>query len=277
MLPRVEHRAVTPAPANVAASQQPIVQPVFATGDAAFLNVAQPRVPVGDAVFPILTSRPTVGGPHRDATAVAETTGTFTADVLKPARLQASFFWNRTDAARFAGMGEALRMALNAGLSEALDQEVIDQIVTDVARTDAAAIDSFTSYRKRLVYDRLDGRFAKSETALRILMGPKTASHMATFYQNNGDETILDSVRRITGGVQLSALIAPVAVNKQDAIVRRGSLNDAVAPVWEGVQLIPDEITLASTGQIKVTAVMLAAFKVTRTDGFARIQTQHAA
>ncbi len=274
----IETRAVTPAPGDTQANQQPIVMPVFAGGDAAFLSVAQPRVPVGEAVFPVLTSRPTVGGPHRDSTPVAETTGAFTADVLSPARLQASFFWKRTDAAKFGGMSDALRMALNSGLSEAMDQEVVDQIVADVARTDAGAVDTFATYRSKLVYGRLDGRFASGEGDIRILTGAATVSHMASLYRgNNADDSALDSIRRISGGVRVSALVAAVAGNKQDAIVRRGTRPDAVAPIWEGVTLIPDEITLASKGEIQVTAVMLAAFKVTRTDGFARMETQHAA
>ena len=41
-----------------------------------------------------------------------------------------------------------------------------------------------------------------------------------------------------------------------------------MAPIWEGVTLIPDEITKAGTGQIVVTAVMLHAIKVLRSDGF---------
>ena len=98
-----------------------------------------PTVPAGQAVYPVLTSRPTVGGFHRDSTSVADTTGAFSADVLTPGRLQAAFFYRRTDAAKFPGMAEALRAALNSGLSEALDQEILDQIVSDVspARTRA--------------------------------------------------------------------------------------------------------------------------------------------
>ena len=59
-------------------------------------------------------------------------------------------------------------------------------------------------------------------------------------------------------------------------IVRRGAADDAVAAMWPGIGLIPDEISGASKGEIRLTAVLLAAFKVLRTDGFARIETQHA-
>ena len=41
-----------------------------------------------------------------------------------------------------------------------------------------------------------------------------------------------------------------------------------VAAVWEGVTLIPDEVTLAKSGRLIVTAVMLHAIKIIRTDGF---------
>ena len=274
----VETRDVTPAPASTGASQQTIVQPVFADGAAAFLGVDMPTVPVGDAVFPVLTNRPAVGGPHTDSTEVAETTGAFSAEVLKPSRLQASFFYRRTDAARFAGMGEALRQALSEALSEANDQEVIDQIVTDVARTDAAAQNTFATYRSALVYGRIDGRFASMESDIRVLVGSSTLAHMAGKYRSNSaDDSAVDSIRRISGGLRVSPHIAAVAGNKQDAIVRRGSRRDMVAPVWDGVTLIPDEVTKAKTGEIVITAVALSARKVIRTDGFARIQTQHAA
>ena len=64
--------------------------------------------------------------------------------------------------------------------------------------------------------------------------------------------------------------------DKQDTIVRKGMRRDAVSPLWEGIVLIPDEITKASTGQIVLTAVMLYAVKILRTDGFRRVEVQFA-
>ena len=45
---------------------------------------------------------------------------------------------------------------------------------------------------------------------------------------------------------------------------------NAVAPVWEGLRLIRDEVTQAAAGQIQVTAVALYNFKVLRPEGFVR-------
>ena len=61
---REEHRAITPAPTNVGTVEQEVTQPIFGLGDAEFLSVPQVTVPSGDAVFPVLTSRPAIGGPH---------------------------------------------------------------------------------------------------------------------------------------------------------------------------------------------------------------------
>ena len=70
-----------------------------------------PTVAVGDQVYPVLTTNADAGTPAEHA-AQAETTGAFSASVLTPARIQASFFYSREDQARFSGMGEALRIEL---------------------------------------------------------------------------------------------------------------------------------------------------------------------
>ena len=59
-------------------------------------------------------------------------------------------------------------------------------------------------------------------------------------------------------------------------MIRLGARRDMVAPVWEGVTLIPDEVTKAANGQIVVTAVMLYSVKLLRAAGFYKQQTQHA-
>ena len=121
----MEHRAITPAPSNVGQNQAQIEGYVFPNSVAAFLGIPSPVVPVSDATFPVLTSNPAAGVPAENA-AQAETTGAFSADVLTPKRIQASFFWSREDAARMAGMGDALRDALQSGVSDKLDSEIME-------------------------------------------------------------------------------------------------------------------------------------------------------
>lgn len=268
--------AVTEAPANVRRTENPTVMPVFAGGDAAFLNVTMPTQEAGDATFPVLTSRPTVHGPYAASEEAAETDGTFEAEVLQPERIQASFRWRRRDAVRFPMMSSDLRSALARGLSEKLDAEVVGQIVTDVTHTDASAVDDFASYRKRMVFDRLDGRYATMESAIKVLVGAPTLAHMSGAYRsNNADDSAVDSVRRISGGMKISDHIADVASNKQDSIIRRGARRDMVCPLWRGITVLFDEITRAAYGEIVITGVMMFNKKVIRTEGFAVVETQH--
>ena len=123
-LMNLEHRAVTPGAGEVGQNQQPIRPYVFPDSVAAFLGVDMPVVGVGEAVFPVLTSELSVQALAENGPGT-ETTGAFSADVLSPTRLQASFFYSREDRARFAGMDAALGMNLADGLQDGLDYQIM--------------------------------------------------------------------------------------------------------------------------------------------------------
>ena len=160
----LETRAVTPAPGNVGQEQQSIIPYVFPMSAAMFLGVNMPTVGVGETVYPVLTAELTVGTPAENADQ-AETTGAFSADVLSPGRLQASFFYSREDRARFAGMDAALRENLTEGVAAGLDKEIlggtgglfIGSNLSDNAQT---TNDTFDSYLSNLVWNQIDGRYA---------------------------------------------------------------------------------------------------------------------
>ena len=277
----VEVRAVSPAPGNVGQNQQPIIPYVFPQSAAAFLGVDMPTVPAGEAVFPVLTSELVVGTPAENA-AQAETTGAFSADVLTPSRLQASFFYSREDRARFAGMDASLRMNLSDGLADGLDKQVINGTTgllngTVLANHNVTSASDFAHYISEFAYGRIDGRYAAMASDLRIVMGAATYAHAGNVYRNNSvDRTALDRLMDITGGVRVSNHVPAVASNRQNAVIRRGMDMSMVAPTWEGVTIIPDEITKAGAGQIVITAVMLHAVKLLRAGGWYKQQTQHA-
>ena len=272
----VEHRAVTPAPNDVGQSQSMITGFVFPQSVAGFLSIPSDIVPVGDRTYPVLTSDPAAGTPAENA-AQAETTGTWTADVLSPGRIQASFFWSREDAARMAGMGDALREALQGGIADKLDSEIIQGTnglftanILD-AHTRANSSD-YAHYVSQLLYERVDGKFAFDLADIRVVMGYQTFGNAATKLPTNGEENALARIRNDSGGVRVSAHVPVVASSKQNAVVRLGNRRDMVAPVWGAVDLIPDEITLAGKGQIQLTAVLLYAVKVLREGGFYKQQ-----
>ena len=272
----LEQRAVTPAPANVEQAQDTIVPAVFPMGAAAFCGVMQPTVEAGERVYPVLTNNAAADDVD-EASSVTETTGSFSADVLTPRRIQASFFYSREDRAKFPGMDAALRMNLSDALSSGLDKYVVAK--TDVGLVDfgtdptAPSTESdFAGYRAA-IYGALDGRYASQAIDACLLVGAATYAHAAGVYRsNNADDSALDSLTRVSGGVRISAHVPAKASMIQQAVVCRGKqYRHAVAPIWDGIQLIPDEVTKAATGEIVLTAVMLMAFKVIRTDGFVRV------
>ena len=279
----LETRAVTPAPTDTESMQQPVLQNVFPASVTAFLGIPTPTVGAGDSVFPVLGTAATVGGPHADSTAVSETTGAFTATALAPERLQASFFYRRTDRARFRDMSESLRENLSMALMDALDAEVIAGTGhgllngTVLANHNVSAQTDFANYISNLAFSRVDGAYAMSTMDVRIVMGSATYAHAGgTYRANEADVTALGRLMDVTGGVRVSAHVPAAASNKQNVLCRRGMRADYAAPIWEGVSIVPDEVTKAGSGEIVVTAFLLANFALLRSDGFYKQQTQHA-
>ena len=281
-LAMLETRAVTPAPGQVGQNQSTIIPGVFPQSCAAFMNVDMPVVPTGDSVYPVLSTNADVGTPAENATQ-AETTGSFSASVLSPARLQASFFYSREDRARFSGMDEALRSNLSDALADGLDKQILTGTEglftgTKLPNHNVTAVTSYANYRSELGYGRVDGTYAGSVGDLKIVMGAETYGHAAGVFRsaNAGDRAALEDLMSVTSGVKVSAHVpAATGANKrQEAVIRLGSRRDMVAPVWEGITLIPDEVTKAAAGQIVVTAVMLHAVRILRESGFYKQQVQ---
>ena len=270
----VEHRAITPAPAHVGTSEQAVLPPIFASGDAAFLGVDQVTVPAGDVAFPVLTNRPTVGGPHTDSTEVAETTGAFSAELVKPERLQCAFTYKRVDVARFPVMGESLRAALNEALSESLDVQIVSGVDgllggTNLDAHAQAAVDTFATYVSKFGFARVDGRYASTAKSVKVLMGSASYAHAGSVYRGDqSQESAIDRLMTIGGGIKVSPHVPAVNATKQESVVRLGARRDMVAAVWQGVTIVPDEITRAKQGEIVITAILLSATKILRADGF---------
>ena len=277
--------AVTPAPKNVQGNQQPIIPAVFPRSVSAFLGVDMPTVGVGEAIFPILTTSAAPGTPAKGASQ-AETTGAFSAEALKPGRIQASFFYAREDAAMFAGMAEALRMNLTEALADKLDAEIIAGANglltgTNLANNNVTAQTTYALYRSQLAYGRVDGEYAGDVSDVRIVMSSGSYGHCAEQFrsENAGDRSAIEDLEQATGGVRVSKHVpAPDSANKRaNAIVRLGMRRDMVAPIWEGINLITDEATKAATGEIVITAVMLHAVQILRAAGFHKQGLQHKA
>ena len=267
---------VTPGPTDGPATARPVIPYIFPMSAHTFLGIGTPTVAAGEAVYNVLTTAPTVHAPAKGAEA-AHSTGTFTSEKLDPSRLQASVFFTREDRARVPGMASALRRNLADALSSGLDAKIIASLQEAAADggladvTAATAISTYAAYKSAVV-DSVDGRHATMASSVRLLVGAATYRHASGVYRGAAtDEDAAQMLTRISGGFRVSSHMAAAASNVQEGIAARATgATHAVAPVWEGVTLIPDEITKASSGEIVLTAVMLYAFAVLRQDGFNR-------
>ena len=279
----IETRAVTPAPGDVGATQAAILGRVFASTAAQFLGVRMESVGVGERNYPVLSTGAAPSTLAKDAEK-DQTTGAFRAFVLDPRRLQASFLFRREDAAVLRGLETALRMDLSGSLSEELDRAVLtgDGVAPNVggflvgglsAPSAPGSTAKWGDYA-RAVPNQVDGRYAMRSASVRGVFGKETFRHASGIFTTGGpNESAMEYLERISGGVRVSAHVPAVASKAQDAVLARG-MGGAVAPIWEGVTLIRDEVTQAAKGQIVLTAVSLYSFRILRTEQFARIRFQ---
>ena len=273
----LEFRNVTPTPANAGAMQDAPIQPVFSSGAGSFLGVDRPTVAYGSAVYPVLTTRPTVHGPVATSADAADTTGGFDALLLPPERLQASFVYRRSDAARFEGMSESLRQALSMGLEEGLDDDAISGTNglltgTNLSNNNVSTATTFALFISQFSAGRVDGRYAAQQGDVRTVMGQTSYGHAAATYQATPHQSALDVLMDKTGGVRVSAHVPVASGNKQNSVVRLGMRRDMVQPLWNGVTIITDEVSGSGTGEIEITAVLLMNTRILRAAGFHKQQ-----
>ena len=112
------------------------------------------------------------------------------------------------------------------------------------------------------------------------VVGAGTYAHAAGQYRATENNFSALDVLMASGEPAFECRAHVPAVSGEQA-KRRGATRYAARlrwhPIWEGVTLIPDEITKAANGQIVITAIMLYAVKILRGRAVStNKQTQHA-
>ena len=286
--PAVELRAdaVTPAPASGnPVNQAEILQRVFSRGAVARLGVSMPSVAVGTASYPVIGTGQSAAFVAADAEKDAAA-GAITPNALGPVRLQARVQFRVEDAMSVMGLESALREDLSRAISDQLDAQVVslgDARVRGFLATAAnggladytdptVAVD-FAAAAEQAARG-VDGKYAGAENELSWVVGVGTYTKLAGLIQSNDSVSATERLRRLLRDFMASANIPAVASTIQSGIIAKlGAMDsgmNAVAPIWEGLRLIRDEVTNADKGQIQVTAVCLHNFKVLRADGFVR-------
>ena len=275
----VEDRAVTDAPSTTGLRQQGIIARVFAATGAAHLGVQFPTVGVGVPLFSYLG---TGNSPAFVAKAAAadETAGTFTTKTFAPKRLTAAYRVAREDLAVFSGMETALRADLRSSLGEVLDKQIIglgDAQVRGLLATAANGgladvtnpSDTTTiALMESGLLAPLDGKHATSEGEIRYLIGADTYRKLQGLAESG-----VRPFDKFKARTRVSAHIPAKSggnIQQAVAVTTRGPI--AVAPVWQGVEIVRDPYTSAGKGEIVLTAIALYNFGIIRSDGASRLK-----
>lgn len=282
----VEHRAdaVTSIGASLttAGSRATVIERVFTQSIAAGLGVAMPSVPVGEAVWPVMTAGTTAAQKAKDAL-IESVAATFALTTLSPVRLTARYLFRVEDMAAFPALEETLRRDIRRELSDEMDDQIIngDGNAPNVeglfdALTDAVApgaVVDFASYISTFA-TLVDGISAYGIGDIAGVIGSDTYGKVAGTFNNNGDESAADYVNGKSGGIRVTSRIAAQTAGKiQQGIAVRNSYpgTNAVAPVWNAFDLIRDPYSGAAKGQVSMTAIALWNFKVLREDAWKQI------
>ena len=248
-----------------------------ATGEAAFLGVMMPSVPAGEAVYNLVSAGPDAEPKAKDGAASA-TAGSFVSEALKPTRIPARFSLRQEDLSEDDGLEMAIRRDLSGLLGEALDEAVISgagsvgSFSPGISQTSNPTNDSLTlsfASAKQIVAGSVDGRRARTMGDVRLLLGTDSYAFFAGLTPAGvGHPDALEWTMQ-NADVRASAFIAGKSSGIQRAVVGKlGARSAAYAPVWQGVRIIRDELTSADSGQVHLTAYLLAAFKVVDTASY---------
>ena len=272
----LERRAALTTTGDEPGNPAPFIGRVFPMGAAAFCGVDVQSVPVGQELVPVLSTGVTIHGPYTDDTEATESTGAVTISTLEPKRLNGSFAVKQTHLATFPMIEDALRADLGDAVSDAMDIDLLkrtDAGLLDFGADPTAPADATTAAEFLAdIYSGVDGVYASSVGDVRVLYGPETYTFAGGLVVvANHPETVIDKVSRIAGGVFVTDNAGAYTGNRQEGLIIKGAARrNCVGALWNGVQIIRDEVTRARQGEVRMHVIGMWDFAVVRTAGYVR-------
>ena len=279
MLLDPEERAAT-AIAAIQTNQNGIGARVFARSDLAFLGVATPTVPIGEAAYSYLATG-VAPAPVNEGTAVDQTAATVTTRMMTPKRVGAQYLIGIETTGRVVGIESISQNDLRAALSDKIDDialngqtadPAIDSIISRLVASAALNLNSTGTNEHNVtvaLWTAVDGKLAyRGDTGqVRMLCGVEAIQEMAGLVVGtSGGTTITDKYGE---NILRASSRIPAAVGSVQSFIlhRVAATGRAIMPIWNGIAFIRDAASKAAEGQILVTAHMLIDFDLVRTDG----------
>ncbi|MCY4121312.1 MAG: phage major capsid protein [Acidobacteria bacterium] len=304
LLPTPEERADAVSPQTTAGaplpsgtinlSTGPLLTRVFTATDTAFLGVAMPMVPAGERRYPVMTAGTSAAMQARGAEPDAGAAKFEVVDA-NPHRLTGRYVLDLEGVAEMGGLLEStLRADLRTEMGWQLDNQMLNGDGTGnnvsgvLASLDDTPWPALTGGNKdpaqltwesarEMVYENLDGKFARTEADIRLLVGDSTYSRLRDVYRDGATASNVDGIdaimalgARIRRSFMIPAQSAylDAATKREQHLVWAAEAAAAVAPVWQGITMIRDPYTNAGKAQVVLTAHMLFDFVFRRKDGW---------
>lgn len=304
LLPTAEERADAISPQDSAGdplasgtinlSTGPLLTRVFTATDTAFLGVSMPSVPAGERRYPVMTAGTSASMQARGAGPDAGAAKFEVVDA-NPHRLTGRYAFDLEGVAEMGGLLEStLRADLRTEMGWQLDNQILNG--TGQANQVSGILASLTDTpfpalagaakdpvqltwenARQMLFDNLDGKFARTEGDIRLLIGDSTYQRLRSVYRNGATASNVDGIDALRGmGASLrrsflipaqSAYLAS-ATKREQHVVWAAEPGAAVAPIWQGITMIRDPYTEARKAQVLLTAHMMFDFIFRRKDGW---------
>jgi len=310
MLPTPEERADAVSPQNaggdalppgtINVTTGPMLSRVFVETDAAYLGISMPMVPAGERRYPVMVAGTDAAMAGRGDSVDA---GAARFDVVdaEPHRLTARYVMDLEGVAEMGGLLEStLRADLRRAMGFQLDTQLLagtgannqvtgllnqlDLVLPPGQEFNGNDVGQVLNWNnaKAILTDGLDGKFARTEGDIRLLIGGATYTLGRSLYRTNDSETDAIMAMRGLGAMVRRSFQIPApakariqgkSANTTKAVqsaIANSEPGAAVAPVWQGITMIRDPYTNAGNAQVVLTAHMLFDFVMRRKDGWHR-------
>lgn len=257
-----------------------VIERVLIDTDSMFCGVSMPAVSAGEPNYPVMTAGASGGMAAKGAAQDAETT-TFTGHTVEPSRAQARYLFSVEDQAKF---GNDLESVLRRDCRRVMGKLIDDQYVAgngiganlkgflhadnvdDTGVTDPAAASKPTDFDAAFA-DEIDGLYALSSEAVKLLIGIDTQKYLAKTRADSAAAsdgfgmTYLSLVNgNPHGGMRATQRVTAPVSDIQDAYAFRPAEIRAIGPVWQGIQLIRDPYSNSASGQVALTMLALIGY-----------------
>ena len=275
-------RAAMALPTLTPASQQgQVVGYRFPPERFGFSGGDRPRVAEGQPWWAFISSAASSEELAKGA-AVTESSATVSTVQATPEAVQSLVRIQQPDPQIWRAMEGVLRTHIRAVVTADLDKlwlrgnggliaETDPAIAAPTAPTDVVTWETL----RDLPHDQVDGRYASAPSDVRFLVGRESVKAFDGVYKEASKDSLAsgyDILRQKSGGVESAFHIPmPEASKVQQGLAIKGSGRYMVQPVWQGVEILFDNITLAGKREVKLYATMYTDFIVVDASGLARV------